>query len=435
MTCADARDRFSDVVDERLSPAERHEFDTHLAGCAECRRDFERFTATVSLMRSTPPVHAPAGFVDRVLQHTSRRPWYRRVLANVFLPLPVKLPIEAAAIVLVAVGVVYLFQSTPELQQAARYETTPSPPPVAAPGPSSSTASVSREAPPAARQSPAQSALRSGEPASALSPTERSTETDATRSARDTAARGEQARAQSQRPASEERTDIAREANVRARAKESSAPARPEAQSSATLQQSAGVTDERAARSADELKQVAPPAPQSKGEAQAPARNATELSRREVAKSAPAEPSDAKRDRAPQVPFIASAPPPGAPPAPRSERAAGAMAPAAPRAAQLAPAVRSQAMITRAADVAGALGATDVVVARRALAELVQRHGAIEIAGGAGKDTSVVELLVPRATYPAFARDVASIGHWTVEREPATLPEQVVVSIRIAPRP
>jgi hypothetical protein len=125
MTCHDARELFSALVDDALSAAERGDLDAHLGGCAECRRELERFQSTVSLLHRVEAARAPAGFVDRVLAAARPAPWYRRLLRAVFLPWPVKLPLEAAALVLVGVTVALLFRGTPELQQAARLETRP----------------------------------------------------------------------------------------------------------------------------------------------------------------------------------------------------------------------------------------------------------------------------------------------------------------------
>lgn len=125
MTCHDARELFSALVDDALSAAERGDLDAHLGGCAECRRELERFQSTVSLLHRVEPARAPAGFVDRVLAAARPVPWHRRLVRAVFLPWPVKLPLEAAALVLVGVTVALLFRGTPELQQAARLETRP----------------------------------------------------------------------------------------------------------------------------------------------------------------------------------------------------------------------------------------------------------------------------------------------------------------------
>jgi len=125
MTCHDAREAFSALVDGALGADERAALDGHLATCAECRRELQRFRDTVALLRGAAPVRAPAGFVDRILEAARPAPWPRRLLRGLFLPWPVKLPIEAAAIVLVSVGLVYVYRTTPELQQSVRLESTP----------------------------------------------------------------------------------------------------------------------------------------------------------------------------------------------------------------------------------------------------------------------------------------------------------------------
>ena len=124
MTCTDAREQFSDLVDDRLGTAEQIALDAHVEGCAACRHELDRFRATVTLVRSLEPARAPVGFVDRVTAAARPRPWWRRVAAGAFSPLPIKLPIEAAAVLLVGLGVAYLFQRTPELRHATRDETT-----------------------------------------------------------------------------------------------------------------------------------------------------------------------------------------------------------------------------------------------------------------------------------------------------------------------
>ena len=122
MNCLDARDWFSGWVDETLTAEERARVDAHLAQCPDCRRELDRFRETVALLHRVEPPRAPGGFVPRVLEAARPAPWHRRLFQRLFLPLSVKLPAEAAAVLLVAGLAVYVFQRTPELQQAARKE-------------------------------------------------------------------------------------------------------------------------------------------------------------------------------------------------------------------------------------------------------------------------------------------------------------------------
>ncbi len=120
MTCDETRDTLSAYLDEALAPDERRLVDAHLEGCAECRRELEAVRGTVALLQRVEPARAPVGFVDRVVAAARPRPWYRRVADAVLLPLSVKLPLEAAAVLMVGLLAVYLFERTPELRQAAR---------------------------------------------------------------------------------------------------------------------------------------------------------------------------------------------------------------------------------------------------------------------------------------------------------------------------
>jgi anti-sigma factor RsiW len=119
MTCHDARDQFSALTDGALAPGERAALEAHLATCADCRRELQRFRDTVALVRGVAPARAPAGFVERVLEAARPRPWYARLFRGLFLPWPVKLPMEAAAIVLVGIGVALVYRATPNVQRAA----------------------------------------------------------------------------------------------------------------------------------------------------------------------------------------------------------------------------------------------------------------------------------------------------------------------------
>jgi hypothetical protein len=122
VTCHDARDQFSALVDDALTPGGRAAVDAHLVTCADCRRELQRFRDTVALVRAVGPARAPAGFVDRVLEAARPVPWYRQLARGLFLPWPVKLPMEAAAIVLVAIGVALVYRGAPELGQSALYD-------------------------------------------------------------------------------------------------------------------------------------------------------------------------------------------------------------------------------------------------------------------------------------------------------------------------
>jgi anti-sigma factor RsiW len=208
MTCIDARDMFSLLADDALTPLERAALDAHLADCAECRRELAGFERTVKLVRAIDPAHAPAGFVERVLaaaqsnrpapapqppvpkpqqpapspqQPVSKppqptpAPQQPTPLRERPTPVPERparraswpmLPLGAAALLVVGGLAVLLFRSSPEQQRAAQRQLE-SPPPVTAPAPPT-------EAPPApappSREPPKPAAPASKPPKTAAKP-------------------------------------------------------------------------------------------------------------------------------------------------------------------------------------------------------------------------------------------------------------------------
>ena len=310
MTCDEARERLSALLDDALGPDERGALDAHVASCVDCRRELGLLRNTVALLRSVDRPRAPAGFVDRVRVAARPAPWYRRLPRALFLPWPVKLPLEAAAIVLVGLLVVSLVKKTPELEQAAR---------VQAPSPAVTEA-------PQERGAPVQGEVKS-------------------------------------RPLR--------------------APGAPRGERAANLADA----EPDAARRRDLMKAAPPPA------------------------------------RSPATP---------APP--QAERAGGAAQPARDAAKKSADLTASRLAARPAApvDVAGQLRVMDREAAARAVTELVVKAGGAEAARSATADAMAIELTIPRAAWAEFTRDLAALGTWTPDFEPAELPVEVRVALRIS---
>lgn len=132
MTCHEAREQLSALLDGALTSEEQAGVVAHLEGCADCRREQDRLAATISLLHRVAPARAPLGFVDRVLEAAHPAPWHERLGRRLRWAWPMGLPLGAAAMLLVAGLAVYLAQRSPELQQATRTE-APAVPPAADP--------------------------------------------------------------------------------------------------------------------------------------------------------------------------------------------------------------------------------------------------------------------------------------------------------------
>jgi anti-sigma factor RsiW len=162
VSCEQAREQFSALVDETLTREERADVYAHLATCADCRRELAALERTVALVRGATPVRAPDGFVDRVVTAARPTPWSVKIARGAFSPWPVKIPLGAAALLLVAGLAVLLFRGLETQQRVAQPETPTMASDRAAPAAPAPPAAVApaAPAPPAARQATPDEAMR-----------------------------------------------------------------------------------------------------------------------------------------------------------------------------------------------------------------------------------------------------------------------------------
>ena len=351
MNCGDAREWFSAYLDEALGADERGRVEAHLAGCGECRRELERFRQTVSLLHRVERPRAPVGFVDRVLEAASPVPWYSRALRGLFFPLRLKLPLEAAVLVLLSIGAVYLYERTPELKQVARESASQQD--TRAEAPATSPAATPAAQQPASSTEPAR--------AKAAAP-KRQLEQEKDHSARDGKLASVPRVLPSEEPvkappASRPAPTVSLEAKKEAKAENVAAPRSADVQASGAPAQSGS---DRLERRSDSDK----------------------------ARSAPAAP-------APATPGLT---------------AKSAVSPAS---------------------VSGRLTVKNRSAAEQALGDLLARVKATEVSRRRDPALTTVEVLVPKEAYAEFTEGLSKIGGWTVEGEPAELPAQVPVTLRL----
>jgi hypothetical protein len=475
-TCRDARDDLSALLDEAMAPAARAALEAHLAACPDCRRELEALRATAALLRRLGPARAPAGFVDRVVAAAYPRSWRRRLRDFLFVPLRVKLPLEVAAVGLVAVLAVTVYRQAPEIRQragedlAARApgavppasEPAPAGPP-RGPGEPTTAPRGARGraagAPEGAPEGPASSAAAPAPapaPAPARPASPEAGETTALEDARQHAAGAPDGAGPEGGPARRE-------------APPAPAPARrapPEAHTAGPPARPAPVGPPGAAPAPPSLARPSTPAPPPVPAIPGPPASAAGAADRGGAAPEPPvrEREAARLGRAPSEPSGAASPGGGAPPrpdgapvpleaprapappaggAPRSEalpqakaRGSGAPGPVpgeAPAAsAPAAPAPREAARLTRAVDASGRLVVAERARAERAVDALLPRVEAIRVARWVeGDGPLLLDVVVPRARYRELAAGLAAIGQWRLEYEATPLPDRVRVEIAI----
>jgi len=378
MTCHDAREQLSALIDDALGAEERRAVEAHLATCADCRRELERLRDTVALLRAVEPARAPTGFVDRVLEAARPAPWSRRLVRALLLPWPVKLPVEAAAIVLVAVGVVYVFQATQGLQQARHLGSVQ---------PMTTASDQAAPAPPsqdAAREAPS---------------------TPEAARAKQTARTLEGARQNKEQAPGQKALEKS--------ASEKETPEKKGAPTSQAFSEAAQHkdADERRAKLDDASRDVA------KRQANAPPATPAEP---QVAGKLEESPARAERSQGAAAARARSSA------APASEPRVDTLQ--APRPAATPP----MATAFVPPDVSGRLAVANRDAALQDLARLLARLGGVEDRRFVGDEGPIIELTIPREAYPDLLRELATLGRWQLIREAPALPEKVRVVLRIA---
>src|SRR5262245_35758630 len=118
MTCAEARESFSDLYDGRLAGAALADLDRHLEACPACRAEWDAFLGAIQMVAELGSAEPSPGFAARVRQRMEAPTWWQRAVRAIFLPLQVKIPIQAVAVAVVALVSVMIFQKSPEMMPA-----------------------------------------------------------------------------------------------------------------------------------------------------------------------------------------------------------------------------------------------------------------------------------------------------------------------------
>lgn len=73
MTHERFQELLSDAIEGTLAPLTRQGFETHRRDCPECARIAAAFSRTLQALHRFPQLEVPAGFIEKILNRTSRR--------------------------------------------------------------------------------------------------------------------------------------------------------------------------------------------------------------------------------------------------------------------------------------------------------------------------------------------------------------------------
>jgi len=120
MNCEQVQARLSEYLEKSLEHEVHGAVESHLSSCPRCQGEAESLAEGIRSVADLPSVEPPLGFSQKVMAHVreeAERPslWHR-----LFIPIGVKIPIHATALLLVGGFAVYIYQTSqpPEMQLA-----------------------------------------------------------------------------------------------------------------------------------------------------------------------------------------------------------------------------------------------------------------------------------------------------------------------------
>ncbi|MBI4684137.1 MAG: DUF2275 domain-containing protein [Nitrospirae bacterium] len=112
MECKDIQEKLSAYIEEILSSEEKMRVDEHLKSCNACRMNLADLKKTIEFVKELDEVESPSWLTQKVMAKIRAEAEQKEsIWKRLFSPLSVKLPIGAAATILLAITAFYVFKS------------------------------------------------------------------------------------------------------------------------------------------------------------------------------------------------------------------------------------------------------------------------------------------------------------------------------------
>jgi hypothetical protein len=126
MKCSEIEERLTAYLENFLQNEEKGIIEEHCAQCSGCRSALEDLKRTREILEKLDEVEPPDWLAGKVMAKIAEKEEDKGWLQRFFLPLHVKVPVQALAMALVVVISVYLYRSTtPEPGDLARLQSPP----------------------------------------------------------------------------------------------------------------------------------------------------------------------------------------------------------------------------------------------------------------------------------------------------------------------
>lgn len=121
MECQHVREKLSGYLEGALTGEEKRLVKEHLESCNSCQGALKDLEKTRDLLGNLEKVEPPAWMTQKIMARVREEADRRKgIFHKIFYPLHIKIPIEALAMVFIAVIAVYVYRAVePEIKQAA----------------------------------------------------------------------------------------------------------------------------------------------------------------------------------------------------------------------------------------------------------------------------------------------------------------------------
>lgn len=120
MECNNIQEKLSAYIEGVISPEEKILIDEHLKSCQRCNESLAELKRTIEYVQDLEDIEPPLWLTRNVMARIRSEVKPKKgILQKLFYPLHIKLPIEAAAVFLIAVTAIYIFKTIqPEVKLA-----------------------------------------------------------------------------------------------------------------------------------------------------------------------------------------------------------------------------------------------------------------------------------------------------------------------------
>lgn len=112
MKCEEIKNLISHYLEDDLDSVVKQELDAHFSSCNSCASELRQMRQMLSGLKELPEAEPPLNFLQLVRQRLDKPPFLEELLKRIFVPVYIKIPLEAIAVTATVVIVMVLVHKT-----------------------------------------------------------------------------------------------------------------------------------------------------------------------------------------------------------------------------------------------------------------------------------------------------------------------------------